>query len=208
MNGSVDPFKEVAKFTDYADFKQWCSHNKLPRGYAKAVWDFHEKEARDMEYKRERRHNIFEDGDPIAGTITSPALLDLRFDAPIRKTLVLVGPAGSGKVRWVLENSPKPIYIIRSPSDLRGFSKFLQRFPGYIKSMLFIQMDFKKYPYNEQRNVVESQVPTARIPYHGHGVKIPVNIQRTFVWSGDGFPFGEEAGVRRRMHIVNTNLAE
>ncbi|KAJ3160473.1 hypothetical protein HDU88_007973 [Geranomyces variabilis] len=173
MNGTVDLSAEVVNFTSYTDFKEWCAHSKAPRGYAKALSDCREESARDLEYKRERRQNIFQDGDPIEESIVSPALLNLRFDAllPPRQSLVIVGPAGSGKVRWALENSPKPIYIVRSKDDLRGFKDFLKRFPGYIKSMLFIQMDFRKYPYNEQRNRFEEHSS-------GAAMDVPLEMRR------------------------------
>ncbi|KAJ3283788.1 hypothetical protein HK104_010231 [Borealophlyctis nickersoniae] len=160
-------------------------------------------------YKSVRRENIIEDSDPIETTIPSPPLRDLSLDIVSRRqSLVIAGPAGCGKVKWVIKNSPKPLYVVRSSEDLHGFNKFMKQCPNYIKSMLFIQMDFNRLPSEKQGKVLESENGSAHVPYRGHTAHIPVEIRKTFVWNGDRFPFGEDAGVRRRMHVVNALLGE
>jgi len=107
---------------------------------------------------------------------------------------LVIGPSGCGKSTWAKRISPKPSLWVRHLDILRKFR------PGYHKSIIFDDCDFKHLPRTSQIYIAD-QDDTGHIHCRYGVATIPANTPKIF--TANIMPFEEDEAVRRRLRIIN-----
>lgn len=140
--------------------------------------------------------NTIEDFEPHEGWECPTDLLNLEFED--RKSIVIVGPAGCGKTTWAKKVALKPILFISHMDGLR-------KLDATHKSIIFDDMDFKHYPLQAQKHLLDQENPR-EIHIRYRTAVIPAGMQKIF--TANSYPFFDERedehfkAIRRRMQLV------
>lgn len=122
----------------------------------------------------------------------SETLQELELDT--KKCTVLVGPTGTGKTSWSKRVSPKPALWVRHLDVLQSFR------PGYHKSIIFDDMDFKHYPRTAQIHLTDTH-DAAQIHVRYRIAYIPENTVKIF--TANEYPFSDDPAIERRVNLIN-----
>lgn len=162
------------------DLRDYCLEKKIPFGYYQE-----EKNSRSLVSM-----NINEDT-VVNGTMSMylTCLLPI-FD----KTVVLVGPSGTGKTTWAKKHAPKPALFVTHMDTLKSFNMEVH------KSLIFDDMDFKHLPTQAQIHLVDRDDPRA-IHTRYTKVDLPANLVKIFTCNER--PFIEHEAIERRIKFIN-----
>lgn len=112
------------------------------------------------------------------------------------KSLVVIGPAGTGKTSWAKQISPKPTLFIRHLDSLTNL------LPSH-QSIIFDDLDFKHLPVSTQKFLVDVN-DLAEIHIRYRVAKIPAGLMRIFTANEYPFSEGGEHGraIERRIQKI------
>jgi len=177
---NIDPTLTWAEIKDQAsDAEEYLTlvEKHYPRDAALA-WD------RLKSYAEQRYNgedpNTLNDFEAHEGWVCPDDLLNLEVNA--LKSLVVIGPAGCGKTTWAKTFAKKPILFISHMDGLRKLTKKHQ-------SIIFDDMDFKHYPLQAQKHLLDQENPR-EIHIRYRTAVIPAGMQKIF--TANSYPFYEE----------------
>lgn len=175
---------ELAK--QYPTWVSWLDHchlHKIPYMYASASWNAVQTSDLDIL-----------EGTPCTGSITDLRLLLRVFNPTTDRSLVLLGPSGTGKTTWAKTFCPKPALFCSHIDDLKKFQ------PGYHQCVIFDDMDFRAWPRTSQIHLVDWFDPRS-IHIRYSTVRIPALTFKIFTCNM--FPFIEDPAIRRRIELLD-----
>lgn len=125
-----------------------------------------------------------------------PIQEDLQLLPQEFTSLCIVGAPGIGKTGWAMRSVPRPALLVKHLDCLKHFR------PGYHKSIVFDDCDFKHLPRSTQLQVCdyENQVQV----HVRYGVAtIPARVPRLFLCNPDCEPFVVDAAIQgRRLQTI------
>lgn len=171
--------KDYSIKTEWFDF---CACHNVPFGYASMYWS-------------ESREDFvtIDDDTPIEGEMCE-SLRSFGFDREGRKTAILIGPSGCGKTTWAKTNVPKPAIFCSHVDDLKKFK------PGFHKSIIFDDVDFKHWPRTSQIHIVDFE-NTRSIHVRYGTVLIPKGTYKIFTCNELPLVVSDPA-IKRRVSIA------
>lgn len=106
-------------------------------------------------------------------------------------SMQICGPAGIGKTGWAMQHMPRPCLLAKHVDTLRAFR------PGYHKSILFDDCDFKHFPRPTQLMLCDYE---NQVQIHcRYGVAyIPAHIPRVFLCNPGEEPFVSDSAIQGR----------
>lgn len=157
-----------------------CAEARLPFQYAK----------RFRELSTSDEHTIHE----FEADLSREDFRLIATPLPERTSIVVIGPSGIGKTSWAKRVAPKPALWVRHIDVLRSFR------PGYHRSVIFDDMEFKHTPRVAQIHLVDEHEEAQIHCRYGYAT-IPANTVKIF--TGNEFMFLNDAAINRRVHLID-----
>lgn len=158
------------------DWMEYCVKSKISFQYAQYFWQRNKQDVHSITEETETNGKLC----PALETFTFP------FTG---KTLVLKGPTGCGKTTWAKKNVPKPALFVRHVDTLKKFR------PGFHKSIIFDDVDFRHFPRSSQIYLVDFD-DVADIHCRHACAFIPAGIHKVFTCNE--WPLIEDPAINRR----------
>lgn len=190
-------FKDWGAVPQHTTKRSWAELVEAARGADELEWlrAVHESRMGPHVAKRLREVSQRNDGDL--------AEYDGRPLAPVFTTLpdswtslLIVGRPGIGKTGWAMRTTPRPALLVKHIDTLRLWR------PGYHKSIVFDDCDFKHLPRSTQLMIAdyENQVQV----HCRYGVAyIEARVPRLFLCNPGHEPFAEDAAIQgRRLRVI------
>jgi len=177
----VSPYVECASYNKKEDWFDYCVANKITFQYASWYWD--------------QLHSTIPTlwDDEHAGVMVD-RLKQLKFNGDIHKTVILLGPSGTGKTTWAKISIPKPALFVTHVDDLKLFNKDTH------VSIIFDDVDFNHFPRTSQIHLCDFDNP--RSIHCRHAVaRIPAGVFKIFTCNVMPVNVGEPA-IKRRVRVI------
>lgn len=160
----------------------WCAINSISYQYARWFWD---RTILDPSTIQERK--------PETEMFIHPALQQFTFTEHVHKTIIIKGPSGCGKTTWAKLHMPLPSLFVSHIDQLKSFK------PGFHKSIIFDDVDFKHWPRVSQIHLCDYHDPRS-IHCRYATANIPAGIFKCFTCNELPIDITDEA-IRRRVRV-------
>lgn len=111
-------------------------------------------------------------------------------------SLCLIGTPGIGKTGWAMQNMPRPALLVKHLDCLKNFR------PGYHKSVLFDDCDFKHLPRSTQLQLCDYENQCQIHVRYGVAI-LPQHVARLFLCNPNCEPFQQDEAIQgRRLQTV------
>lgn len=195
---SIDIVEACSNCDDEEEWWNFCHNHRVNPVLMDRIWNRVWNDVAESLTIREPPGMPIPRDPPSDAAARSRAILaDLRWPEELDpvKSLLFYGPAGCGKTQWLKNNMPMPMLYIRHVEDLEYFNKRVH------KSILFDDLDFRRWPNSSQIMAVERQDPQTIHVRHTRR-HLPAGIIKVFVCYEE-LPFACDDAIKRRLEIVN-----
>lgn len=157
-----DDLFELAKTLDHNAYFKYCLQKKIPFAYAQQAW----RQVGDM-------FTVTDDTIP-EGAIVRNDLMTTDITGPDYdyRSILLIGPSGTGKTVWAKHVSRKPALFVTHPDGLRNLHQ------GH-RCIIFDDMSFLHVPREAQIAITDRFEPRQIHVRYGT-VSLPAGIQKIF----------------------------
>jgi hypothetical protein len=180
----MDLAERVSTYEKEEDWMSWCALNAVSYQYATWFWN---------RFKSDL--TTITEGDDQTKQYLCEALSTFTFNADIHKCFIINGPSGCGKTTWAKLFMPKPTLFVSHIDQLKSFR------PGYHKSIIFDDVDFKHWPRHSQIHLCDFDNPRA-IHCRYATANIPSGIYKCFTSNVLPLDTTDQA-IRRRVKTYN-----
>lgn len=178
--------KTLADSMSYTDYMQYCLDKKVPFSYAKDAW-----RNQNSLFTIDENYMEPEDAKVISGLNT----LDLSDPIFENRSIIIIGPSGTGKSTIAKRLATKPALWCTHPDTLRAISR-------EHKCIIFDDLSFLHTPREHQIAIVDRYDPRQIHVRYGTAC-IPAGIQKIFTSNNEIFL--EDEAINRRIKKIYCN---
>ncbi len=179
-----EEFEEKLMESTEEGWMLWCSINGISYQYARWFWD-----------RTVMDSSTIQTRIPETIQYVHPALRSFAFDPDVHRSFVIKGPSGCGKTTWAKLNMPLPTLFVSHIDQLKTFR------PGFHKSIIFDDVDFKHWPRVSQIHICDFDNPRS-VHCRYSTANIPAGIFKCFTCNELPVDLTDEA-IRRRVRVYN-----